>query len=433
MSDAIRGYALLGAAVAALIGVVVWRGGGAAPIDPGLPPIPGDGTAVLERMAAEVASLRPADGAPDDAPATVTALLARCGSFGALGADDLHEALGSASGAVAAIPALLEVLGSPPPDDAPRPNHAAGDPAARLRRVDAARLLGAIGDSRAIPALGALLDSANADPFVQEAAAHALGAIGDRAALVPLLALLWDDRPRDWRISIAAALAALHLGARKGGDVVAEALTDWSAAMAKRPRVFDRERALLQGFLPLSGTMIAPYDPYMLPPELQASGAKWKAWWVAYADRTFEPASSARVSADLTNALLQPHLAHFDGRSFFSRRRAQRVLAGLRDDAIAYLLHELRHTDAEHRRHAAEALGFSERRIAQQELDNLVWAFRNEPSPLVRIEIVKAVVRLRRKPLMPAEGQAAATQLLERATLDSDPDVVAAARPAVPE
>jgi HEAT repeat protein len=420
------GVILLGVAVLAFGGMVLWKGGSGPPDPPALPALPAGAATELQRIAREIDALRPPpESAPDP---KVRALLARLGRFGALGADDLAEAEAMARGAAAALPLLLDIVGTPPPADAPRPKHAAVDAAQRLRRADAARLLGAIGDPRAIPALGALLDSADADPYVQEAAAEALGAIGDRAALVPLLAFLEDDRSRIWRVTIAAAQAALRLGARTGGDELILVITDWNPAMAKRPRVFDRERVVRQSLRPLAGRDVAEFDPYMLPPQLRAAGAQWQAWWEGYKGTAFRVPDGVALSGPLLHALLRPHLEYFDGASLYNRRRAQRVIAGLGEDGVPYLLHQLRSPEKARRQYGAEALGEIEGVDPSLILPHLIHAWESETMPLVRVEIVRALRRLQ------ARGAAdpALTRIVDAATRDTDDSVRDAATAPIP-
>ncbi|MHC5018916.1 MAG: HEAT repeat domain-containing protein [Planctomycetota bacterium] len=420
------GVILLGVAVLAFGGMVLWKGGSGPPKPPALLPLPAGAATELQRIVREIDALRPPpESAPDP---TVRALLARLGRFGALGADDLAEAEAMARGTAAALPFLLDIVGAPPPADAPRPKHAAVDVAQRLRRADAARLLGAIGDPRAIPALGALLDSADADPYVQEAAAEALGAIGDRAALVPLLAFLEDDRSRIWRVTIAAAQAALRLGAPTGGDELIGVITDWNPAMAKRPRVFDRERVVLQSLRPLAGTDVAEFDPYMLPPQLKQAGAKWEAWWEEYKRTQFRVPDGVTLSGPLLHALLRPHLEYFDGASLYNRRRAQRVIAGLGEDGLPYLFHQLRSPEKARRQYGAEALGETEGGEPSVIVPHLVGAWHAEAAPLVRVEIVRALRRLQVRGAV----DPGLLRIVKAAALDLDDSVRDAATAPIP-
>jgi hypothetical protein len=92
-------------------------------------------------------------------------------------------------------------------------------------RWAALEALGALGDRRAVPALVEYLKRPEAYRWGKRLAAASLGALGDPAALEPLLGLLGDEDPFARR---AAALSLLRLGDRAAVARVAELVRDAS-------------------------------------------------------------------------------------------------------------------------------------------------------------------------------------------------------------
>ena len=76
-------------------------------------------------------------------------------------------------------------------------------------RQDAARMLGELGDERAVPALIERLEQ-DEDDFVRALSASSLGDIGDERAIEPLQNALQDE---DERVREAADAALAQLGA----------------------------------------------------------------------------------------------------------------------------------------------------------------------------------------------------------------------------
>jgi hypothetical protein len=220
------------------------------------------------------------------------------------------------------------------------------------------------------------------------------------------------------------AIAALRLGARSGGDACVRILTDWQPDLAKRPRVFDRERAgaALNAVAQRqqSGDLPADPSPYRHPKDLQSEGEKWRSWWKE-AQRKLVPAPDTTTDPALLRALLKPHIATFSGEHFFSRKLAQEILADTGREGRSWLYHLLRDERIPFRQYAAEGLGLTH---APDALPFLVHAFHDELSALVRREIVRSVRRLVEKARPLTQGEAAlATAVISQAQKDPDPGV----------
>jgi HEAT repeat protein len=409
-----RNACWVAAALLAFLAAVWWRFGGGPPPWPPLPPLPAEPGDLVARHAAALAQER--ETLDPAARAALDALVAALGGFGAEGADALAQAearvatLAGATGGLAAVVADAE--------------------APLLRRIDACRLLGVRRDRRAVPLLGGLLSAGDDRPpaALQTAAAEALGLIGDRAALPELLAPLFDNRPRDWRLTTAVGVAALHLGAPAGGDACLEVLDDWSPDLAARPRVFDRElagRALLACAARLGDPPpAAEPSPYRLPVEFRAEVERFRVWWRGARARV-RPADGVTTDAVLLRALLAPRLASFSGERLFLRKLAQDVLVALGADGLPYALHALRDPREPWRQYGAESLGAM---ASAGAVGHLAAAYAREPSATVRVEVVRALGRLRAEATADADARARADATLAAAAGDPDPAVRAAAR-----
>ena len=104
-------------------------------------------------------------------------------------------------------------------------------------RESAAKMLGNVGDERAVDPLIEALSDNNAD--VREAAAEALGQLGDKQAVEPLIkALALENWKVHWKARGSAAKALGRLGDKRAVDPLIKALSDdralvrWAAEAA---------------------------------------------------------------------------------------------------------------------------------------------------------------------------------------------------------
>jgi HEAT repeat protein len=206
------------------------------------------------------------------------------------------ERFTQAPAAVAALPALVEVLAAGPGVGAREAAAAAlarlGAPAVpalveRLSSDDpdlrqaAAGVLGGIADHRAVPSLTARL--ADPDPNVRAAAADALGKIGGADAVAALRAAAESD-DATLRLSAVEALCALHASLpvarieallgdrslRRGLYRMIGASDDPAAALLAARGVSDRTRAGREAALAALGALRARRTPEALTPALAA-------------------------------------------------------------------------------------------------------------------------------------------------------------------
>ena len=250
----------------------------------------------------------------------------------------------------------------------------------------AARALGALGDTAALPALVDLLDTERRDRRVIVAAVRALADLGDDKAAPALRAML-PDAVADRVLLLELVEALASVGASDSTDVMIELITHrWGPLRG----------AALRG--------LARLDPELFL--LTLSGLPPDEDWRVRVDlaRAF-----ALVDADVAAFRLTQLIEDED------RRVVPAVLESLAavraPNASEVLLYLLSDADVVVRKTAAELLGELEVRDAVELLLEAYRAAADDESYLARAAVVDALGRL---------GGTAATDLLKEATADSD-------------
>jgi HEAT repeat protein len=220
------------------------------------------------------------------------------------------------------------------------------------RRAAAARLLGRIGDARAIAPLVAAL--ADPTPEVRQDAARALGQIGDTRAVEPLAAALRDD----YGASEAAGEALVQIGGARALRSLASALGDDSESVRWLACRMLSRIADARVVEPLVSALADPNDRI----REAAAGALDSLGWqpVDDAQRALRAVALAKFeeAAALGSAAVGPLAFALRDRSFHLRTGAARALGQIGDlQAVEQLTSTLGGHDWGVRRAACQALG----------------------------------------------------------------------------